>query len=936
MADNRVQVIIEGIDKASQVFNDLNKQLKALRSEADKAGGGVGDSFAKSRPHLEGVANQLGAIKNQIIAVVGAWKLFELAKDSILLASRVETLSAVLGVMGRNVNLTAGEMNAYVSQVKAMGITTEASQQSVIRMIQAQLDLSKAGQLARVAQDAAVIGNTNSSDALERLVHGIVTLQPEILRTVGITVNFEAEYKKAAATLGKNTDQITQAEKQQIAMNAVLAEGVKIQGAYEAAMSTAGKQLNSMKRYTDEVALKLGELGNGAFTAIIFEIVNGFKEWDKTLSEMRSSGDTAEISDDLQYGVLVALNDIKTLAADIWDILEPLGPFMKLLVQLIVMAADGWGDIVAAARPVTEIMGKLIGMGWDFLQVLKSAANVLTSIATGDFQGLKQALKEISSAARDLATKTTEASAMGRNLPDSIADSLAERDAAKQSAKDKVAQERAKKEYENSNYIPGAGGLRKPTYKTEQTSSGKTGKGAENAIDSWASKMRDLDTDMQKALQPYDELARKLEDVRNKYDDLIAQAKKYAKEHGKTFDTGKVEKWRKVMEKAAREADAEKKLKVWTDVEQQITERTAPELQKRLAAEDKWVSDSEEKLKKAGYSQQEISEKMVQVTAAAAEKKKKIELDYINTVMEAESRRYLSQLDAMEKERSGSKTNIIQQRVSVYESLLESYQRNWENETDPMAKIAWADKVDETRSKLVDLNIALKEQQGLFSEGLGKGLRDYLWDLKSVFQQGVHIAGQTAQAMSTAFSDFFFDAFEGKLNSLWDYVKAFATSVKRVIADSLGQQASGLLSTALQSLFPATGSLALNQAHSAGIPSSANYVPGIHHGGGKVRRFIPVFHAGGLNDDERVTINKVGERYITQEHNEWLTHIARVAGQSPGGNTTIIFEPGPGVPALKGTQLSSKRDQADETKRILLELAVTDPAIRAAFGIKGG
>lgn len=936
MSDNRVQVIIEGIDKASQVFNDLNKQLKALRSEADKAGGGVGDSFAKSRPHLEGVHDNLGKIKNQIIAIAAAWKLFDIARDSILLGGRVETLSAVLEVMGRNVNLTAGEMNAYVSQVKAMGITTEASQQSVIRMVQAQLDLSKASQLARVAQDAAVIGNVNSSEALERLTHGIVTLQPEILRTIGITVNFENEYKKAGATLGKNMDQLTQAEKQQIAMNAVLTEGTKIQGTYEAAMGTANKQLKSMERYTEELKLKLGDLGGGAFTAVIFEIVDGLKEWDKSLSALKESGDLASMSDDIQYGVLVALNDIKSVTVDIWNVLKEFGPIVTLFLGLIVMAANGWGDILAAMRPVWDIMGKLIGMGWDFVQVLKAAANVLTSIATGDFQGLKQALKEIGAAAGDLAKKTSEASAMAYQLPESVADSLGARDAAKQAARNKVDEARAKKDYENSNYIPGTGGLRKPTYAPGDAGTKKTGSAAGNAIESWASKMRDLDTDMQKALSPYDELARKIEDVKNKYTDLVSQARKYAKEHGKGFDTGKVEEWRKVMEKAAREADAEKKLKVWTDVEQQITERTAPELTKRLAAEDKWISDSEEKLKKAGYSQQEISEKMVQVTAAAAEKKKKIELDYINTVMEAESRRYLSQLDAMEKERSGSKTNIIQQRVSVYESLLESYQQSWENETDPMAKIAWADKVDETRSKLVDLNIALKEQQGLFSEGLGKGLRDYLWDLKSVFQQGVYIAGQTAQAMSTAFSDFFFDAFEGKLNSLWDYVKAFATSVKRVIADSLGQQASGLLSTALQSLFPATGSLALNQAHSAGIPSSANYVPGVHHGGGKVRRFIPVFHAGGLNDDERVTINKVGERYINQEQNEWLTHIARVAGQSPGGNTTIIFEPGPGVPALKGTQLSSKRDQTGETKRILLELAVTDPAIRAAFGIKGG
>ncbi|NLT24654.1 MAG: hypothetical protein GXX82_16550 [Syntrophorhabdus sp.] len=927
MADDRVQLIIEGIDRATQVFNGITKQLKALRNEADKAGTGVGESFARSKSHLNAVENQFGRIKTQIMGVVAAWKLFDIARDAIMLTSRVETLSAVLGVMGRNVQLSKAEVAAYVGQVKAMGITTEASQQSIIRMVQAQLDLSKAGQLARVAQDAAVIGNVNSSQALEQMIHAIVTLQPEVLRTIGITVNFEQEYKKAADTVGKSADQLTQAEKQQIAMNAVLEQGTKIQGAYEAAMGTAGKQLKSMERYTEELRLKLGEIGSGAFTTVIFEVVDGLKEWDKSLSALKESGDLSQMSDDLQYGVLVALNDIKTLAVDIWNVLKEFGPVVKLFLELIVMAANGWGDILAAIRPVTEIMGKLIGMGWDFVQVLKSAANVLTSIATGDFQGLKQALREIGSAAGDLAKKTSEGSAMLLRFPESVADSLLARDAAKQAARNKVAEARAKKEYENAQHIPS--GLGKPTYGSGETSTKKGGgKGGENALESWASKLRDLDTDIRKALFPDDDLSRKLEDIRNKYEDLIAQAGKYAKEHGKGFDTAKVEEWRKTMEQAARSADAEKKLKAWTDVEQQVTERTAPELERRLAAEDKFMRESEEKLKKAGFSHEEISEKMVQVTAAAAEKKKKIELDYINTVMEAESRRYLSQLDMMEKERSGSKLDITRQRISVYQSILSAYQQNWENETDPTAKILWADKIDETRSKLIDLNITLKEQDGLFTEGLGKGLRDYLWDMKSVFQQGVEMARESAQAMESAFSDFFFDAFQGKLQSLADYLNSFLKSVHRALANALGQQVSTGLTSLVQGIF-SSGTLSSTVTGSVGIPSSANYVPGVHHSGGEVRKFIPTFHAGGLNDDERLVINRVGERYITREQNEWLTRMAKTTeGTQP--KVSLIVNNNTGQP-VKARQETTQVNPQETIVTLWL-----DAYNRNAYGLKSG
>jgi len=232
-----------------------------------------------------------------------------------------------------------------------------------------------------------------------------------------------------------------------------------------------------------------------------------------------------------------------------------------------------------------------------------------------------------------------------------------------------------------------------------------------------------------------------------------------------------------------------------------------------------------------------------------------------------------------------------------------------------------------------------EEMHGTLGDGLTEGLRKYRSETKTTFQQGVEIARQTAQGMEQAFEDFFFDAFEGKLKTLSDWITSFLSSVRRALAQALGQSTTSWISTGINSLIQGIvggGSLPQSATGSVGIPSDANYVPGVHHGGGKVRRFIPVFHAGGLNTDERLVINRVGERYINEEQNDWLTHIARVAGQSPGGNTTIIFEPAPGVPALKGTQLSSKRDQAGETKRILLELAVTDPAIRAAFGIKGG
>ncbi|MEW6115390.1 MAG: hypothetical protein AB1553_00615 [Nitrospirota bacterium] len=222
----------EASDKASAGFGVLQKSLQEMAIQA---------------------AGFFAAFK------AGDWAK-DIIKDSTLLAARVETLGVVMNVVGRNAGYSSQEMKMYADSVKAMGITTQESMQTVIRMAQANLDLAKSSQLARVAQDAAVIGNVNSSEALGRLLHGITTLQPEILRTIGITVTFEEEYKKFASTAGRTVDSLSQQEKQQIALNAVLREGEKIAGTYEGAMGTAGKQITSISRYAEEAKVKFGQL----------------------------------------------------------------------------------------------------------------------------------------------------------------------------------------------------------------------------------------------------------------------------------------------------------------------------------------------------------------------------------------------------------------------------------------------------------------------------------------------------------------------------------------------------------------------------------------------------------------------------------------------------------------------------------------------------
>ncbi len=176
-----------------------------------------------------------------------------------LLAARVETLGVVMNQVGKNAGYSTDEMADFEKGVRDMGITTQSARRGLIGLIGAEIDLEKATQLARLAQDAAVPAFINSSEAFDRIVYGIETLNPLVLKTMGLTLNLERAYGEYAKTMGVAVEEIDVATKKQIALNEVLEEGKTIAGSYEAAMDSSYKAMLSVARLSEEAQKALGE-----------------------------------------------------------------------------------------------------------------------------------------------------------------------------------------------------------------------------------------------------------------------------------------------------------------------------------------------------------------------------------------------------------------------------------------------------------------------------------------------------------------------------------------------------------------------------------------------------------------------------------------------------------------------------------------------------
>lgn len=214
-----------------------------------------------------------------------AYAVKQLGTNVTLAAARFQELSLVASLLANRSGMTQDQVDKLIASIRAFGIEGANAAELVSQFARYQLDLSKATQLARVAQDAAVLSGENSSDTLARLVYGVVSYNTEVLRTAGLNVNIALSEKILAQSLHKTTETLTENEKAAAVLNAVLEEGTKIAGTYEAAMSLPGKQLRSLPRFFDDLAIAMGEPFQAAFSNLIGGVTNTVKALTEAFSK---------------------------------------------------------------------------------------------------------------------------------------------------------------------------------------------------------------------------------------------------------------------------------------------------------------------------------------------------------------------------------------------------------------------------------------------------------------------------------------------------------------------------------------------------------------------------------------------------------------------------------------------------------------------------
>lgn len=363
----------------------LRDRLKALVQQLGLSGTAAGDAAddlidfgtsanagQASTDALMGAAKKLFAA---LTALAGLSITFDYLKEAASYAGRVETLGITLGVVGENAGYTKAQLAEFEKSLKATGISTESARDSMTQMMQAGIALGtqlgqttpQVTQLARAAQDLAVVTGENSSETLQRLVTNISQMDTMGLRFMGIMVDVQAAQDKFALSLNTTAGALTNAQKVQAVYNEVMAQSVKMSGSYEMSMEAVGKKVTSLSRYMDELSLSIGNKLLPSYSALVDSATHLLKSLQKQADAFDSTGEIG-----------------KTYGEGLAKALEPLVPILtKIFTWVMDLAGAFAPTFEAAGSAIGDIFGaldellSLVGDGAGVIDVLKVAVQAL-------------------------------------------------------------------------------------------------------------------------------------------------------------------------------------------------------------------------------------------------------------------------------------------------------------------------------------------------------------------------------------------------------------------------------------------------------------------------------------------------------------------------------------------------------------------------------
>ena len=230
--DGSLKVVAKDADKAAKGTEKLGKATdettkarnRYSRGEKGVAQAGMNStkSFSKMRDVMGGGSSGLvgayATLAANVFALTAAFGILQRASAAQQLAEGLEFTGQVAG---RNLPFIADQLKA----ITGAAVSTQEAMTAVATATAAGFSSSQIANLGEVAKGASLALGRDMTDALNRLIRGSAKLEPELLDELGIMVRLDDAARDYASSLGTTVENLTQYQKRQAFVNAVISEG---------------------------------------------------------------------------------------------------------------------------------------------------------------------------------------------------------------------------------------------------------------------------------------------------------------------------------------------------------------------------------------------------------------------------------------------------------------------------------------------------------------------------------------------------------------------------------------------------------------------------------------------------------------------------------------------------------------------------------------
>lgn len=383
-----------GLAEMAKAITAVSKQAGATAAPMNQAGNatdGLGKAVGIATRGLTSASGSIGAIVSALggpaglVVGIGAaalafmsikrtieaftqaaqqalQSLVQFGQQGLMLAGRFNEMENSAIAVGRSYGIVDDATRAAIDTISDAGIRYDVAASSALQLIRNQIDLANATDLVAIAQATGIIIGADSSETMGRLTHAIATGNTAMLGYMGILVKKEDIDAAALETYGRTTDALSQQEKMQSRVNAIIKASVPIMGVYGSAMESPTKALRTL---TQREIPTLGAVMMQTFIPAFKTGVESVRGLVKAITAAMDEGGSL-------YPILVNLGAAASLVADAFKAASDF--VVKWIKNLQINVSDG-------AASTIEMMARWgVEMIAVFAQaIVQAAATYLTA-----------------------------------------------------------------------------------------------------------------------------------------------------------------------------------------------------------------------------------------------------------------------------------------------------------------------------------------------------------------------------------------------------------------------------------------------------------------------------------------------------------------------------------------------------------------------------